>query len=134
MKFISPLDGAKIVNYANNAETPFKIVGSEGTFNAYATPENKKNGVSLYINAKDHTLTGTNINTLTPVDVQWSCSFDAKAGNNAEAKVENGKLVITGLAALTYDTQLTMTYKGTVKVGNSEVWTSIPVTVSVVNE
>ena len=41
---------------------------------------------------------------------------------------------ITGLAALTYDTQLTMTYKGTVKVGNSEVWTSIPVTVSVVNE
>ena len=59
---------------------------------------------------------------------------DAKAGNNAEAKVENGKLVITGLAALTYDTQLTMTYKGTVKVGNSEVWTSIPVTVSVVNE
>ena len=63
MKFISPLDGAKIVNYANNAETPFKIVGSEGTFNAYATPENKKNGVSLYINAKDHTLTGTNINT-----------------------------------------------------------------------
>ena len=134
MKFISPLDGAKIVNYANNAETPFKIVGSEGTFNAYATPENKKNGVSLYINAKDHTLTGTNINTLTPVDVQWSGSFDAKAGNNAEAKVENGKLVITGLAALTYDTQLTMTYKGTVKVGNSEVWTSIPVTVSVVNE
>ena len=57
MKFISPLDGAKIVNYANNAETPFKIVGSEGTFNAYATPENKKNGVSLYINAKYHTLT-----------------------------------------------------------------------------
>ena len=134
MTFISPLDGAKIVNYANNVETPFKIIGSEGTFNAYTTSGNKKNGVSLYINAKDNTLTGTVINTLTPVDTQWSGSFDAKAGNNAVVKVENGNLVITGLAALTYDTQLTMTYKGTVKVGNSEVWTSIPVTVSVVNE
>ena len=131
IKFITALEGAKLVNYNDKGVAiDFKVEGDEIT---YAAAE--KSGVQLVVNNKKYDLFGEAINGLTLDKDQWSFAFDAKAGDKAKAEfTAEGRIKITGLAVGSYTTVLTMTYKSAVTVGGESVYVKVPVSIQVVNQ
>ena len=111
--FIEPLNGAKLVFYANGAASEVTINDAAGTIAAYvaASGNTKASGLAINVKSKDYTLNGSNVNgvDLSSYDYRTNYSFDAKAGNKAAATFTNGAISITGLAAGTYTTTLTIT-------------------------
>ena len=131
IKFITALEGAKLVNYNDKGVAiDFKVEGDEIT---YAAAE--KSGIQLVVNNKNYNLVGSTINNLTLAKGDWSFAFDAKAGDKAKAEfTTDGGIKITGLAVGSYTTVLTMTYKSAVTVGEENVYVSVPVSIQVVNQ
>ena len=131
IKFITALEGAKLINYNDkSAAIDFKVEGDEITYNVA-----EKSGVQLVVNNKKYKLFGETINGLTLDKNQWSFAFDAKAGDKAKAEfTTEGGIKITGLAVGSYTTVLTMTYKSAVTVGGESVYVKVPVSIQVVNQ
>ncbi len=131
IKFITALEGAKLVNYNDkSAAIDFKVEGDEITYNVA-----EKSGVQLVVNNKKYDLFDEAINGLTLDKDQWSFAFDAKAGDKAKAEfTAEGGIKITGLAVGSYTTVLTMTYKSAVTVGGESVYVKVPVSIQVVNQ
>ena len=117
VKFLTALDGAKIVNYTDGvASSTFEIEGSGMTFKAlYKDDDKKKQGVALIQNGLEYKLdTDDMISEMLPLDgSKWFGAFGQLAGSSAAAKVstatnEEGDLIFTNLStnAFTEDAQL----------------------------
>ena len=117
VKFLTALDGAKIVNYTDGvASSTFEIEGSGMTFKAlYKDDDKKKQGVALIQNGLEYKLdTDDMISEMLPLDgSEWFGEFGQLAGSSAAAKVstasdEEGDLIFTDLStnAFTEDAQL----------------------------
>ena len=133
VNFMSILEGAKIVNLdAKGAETSFVVNGSGTTFVKSAE---LKDGISLVTkDGKFNGIAGTGFtidgkNSL--VGANYVGSFDSKAGDKATASVSAGQLTVADLAAGTYSTTLTLTYKYGVK--DMEVYVPMVITLEVNN-
>lgn len=136
---VTKLDGAKFVYYVDGKETEI-VVEPESrneiiAFNREAG--NKRQGLSFYKAGKDHVFTGgevVNGLTLTVKD-NYDYKFDDKAGDKAEAKFENGKLILTGLAKPLsdegYTTVLTVTYLTASKAGNTPIYETFKINLTV---
>ena len=134
INFVTPLDGAELVYYVDGVVTPLSINGIRGTFDAYnVDTEGLKQGIALNVNTVDYKLSTETINTLLLSATNWKSSFDASAGNDATATVANGNLTISDLSALTYETQMTLTYEGAVTVDTATANASVEASVSVNN-
>ena len=117
VKFLTALDGAKIVNYTDGvASSTFEIEGSGMTFKAlYKDDDKKKQGVALIQNGLEYKLdTDDMISEMLSLDgSKWFGEFGQLAGSSAAAKVstatnEEGDLIFTNLStnAFTEDAQL----------------------------
>ena len=117
VKFLTALDGAKIVNYTDGvASSTFEIEGSGMTFKAlYKDDDKKKQGVALIQNGLEYKLdTDDMISEMLKLDgSKWFGEFGQLAGSSAAAKVstaanEEGDLIFTNLStnAFTEDAQL----------------------------
>lgn len=136
---VTKLDGAKFVYYVDGKETEI-VVEPESrneiiAFNREAG--NKRQGLSFYKAGKDHVFTGGEVvNGLTlKVKDNYDYKFDDKAGDKAEAKFENGKLILTGLAKPLsdegYTTVLTVTYLTASKAGNTPIYETFKINLTV---
>ena len=117
VKYLTALDGAKIVNYTDGvASSTFEIEGSGMTFKAFDKDDDgKKQGVALIQNGLEYKLhTNNKISEMLPLDgSKWFGAFGTLAGSSAAAKVsttssEEGDLIFTNLStnAFTEDAQL----------------------------
>lgn len=129
VNFISCLEGAVIKNYKQDdkgnytVETPFVVNGDKAEFA----------GAKIELNGKSDVLDGVLKDIIDLEANEYAFSFDSKAGNNATARVENGKLIVSGLAANKYETTLTITYKKAVNVEGKAVYVSMPIKIQVNN-
>ena len=107
--FIAPLEGFALAYYTDGtAANNVTIDGNSGKLEAYVAPSgNKKaSGLAISLKGKQYVLN----EDVNGVDVTEAIfTFDAKAGNNAKAELKDGALTVSGLAAGTYSTVLTMT-------------------------
>lgn len=124
VNFKSYLDGAVIKNLAgkDGAEVAFEVSGDKATFTAATVVLNNMKA--------DNGLTGV-LGEATLIAGEYTYSFDAKAGNKAVAKFDNGDLTVEGLAAGEYETTLTITYKQA--VNGKAVYVSMPIKLTVKN-
>lgn len=124
VNFKSYLDGAVIKNFAGKegAEVAFEVSGDNKTFD--------KATIVLNDLEADNGLIGK-LGEATLSASEYTYSFDAKAGNKAVAKFDNGDLTVEGLAAGKYETTLTITYKQA--VDGKAVYVSMPIKLTVNN-
>lgn len=124
VNFKSYLDGAVIKNFAgkDGAEVAFGVSGDKATFTAATIVLNNLKATNGLI--------GT-LGEATLIADDYTYSFDAKAGNKAVARFDNGDLTVEGLAAGKYETTLTITYKKA--VNGKDVFVSMPIKLTVNN-
>lgn len=137
---VTKLDGAKFVYYVDGKETEI-VVEPESrneitAFNKEAG--DKRQGLSFYKAGKDHVFdNGVVVNglTLDLADANVDFKFDDKAGDKATAEFSGGKLILTGLAkpisADGYTTVLTVTYMKASKAGNTDIYETFKINLSV---
>ena len=142
VKFLTALDGAKIVNYTDGvASSTFEIEGSGMTFKAlYKDDDGKKQGVALIQNGQEYLLhTGEKISEMLSLDGKyWFGEFGTLAGSSAKAAVgtggtsgtEAGDLIFTNLSTNAFTEDAQLKYPA-VKVGSSTIYTPITITLQV---
>ena len=139
VKFLTALDGAKIVNYTDGvASSTFEIEGSGMTFKAlYKDDDNKKQGVALIQNGLEYKLdTDDMISEMLLLDgSKWKGEFGQLAGSSAAAKVstasgEEGDLIFTNLSTNAFTEDAQLKYPAVV-VGSSTIYTPITIKLQV---
>ena len=142
VKFLTALDGAKIVNYTDGvASSTFEIEGSGMTFKAlYKDDDGKKQGVALIQNGQEYLLhTGEKISEMLSLDGKyWFGEFGTSAGSSAKAAVgtggtsgtEAGDLIFTNLSTNAFTEDAQLKYPA-VAVGSSTIYTPITITLQV---
>ena len=146
VKFLTALDGAKIVNYTDGvASSTFEIEGSGKTFKAlYKDDDKKKQGVALIQNGMEYLLhTGEKVSEMLTLDGKyWFGTFGQLASSAATAAVgtggtsgtEAGDLIFTNLSTNAYTEDAQLLYPAVV-VGSgasaATIYTPITITLQV---
>ena len=138
---ITKLDGAKFVYYVDGKETNIVVEPeSENVIKAFNKETgDKRQGLSFYKAGKDNVFTtGSVVNGL-ELDLasgaNYITEFDDNAGDKAKAEFSYGNLKLSGLAepntADGYTTVLTITYKKASKAGETDIWETFKINLTV---
>lgn len=138
---ITRIDGAKFVYYVDGKETDIVVEPeSENVIKAFNKETgDKRQGLSFYKAGKDNVFTtGSVVNGL-ELDLasgaNYIAEFDDNAGDKAKAEFSYGDLKLSGLAepntADGYTTVLTITYKKASKAGETDIWETFKINLTV---